>query len=200
MEDGFDFPLNLGAGKQPNLDVVTYERDLTQADLGFIAAERDCPAPDLKKLSQRHHMLARLLASGTTQKEASILVGYTQARVSIIANSPAFKNLLEFYKGEVQEQAATVLENLTGLGTDAINEIRDRLEEDPDEISTGELTKIVELTLDRTGHGKQTNINQTVTVDMGKRLAEARERAKLARMQVEPPLIEGNIVEINPDD
>ena len=80
-------------------------RPLTGEDIARITdEERATKAPCLKKLRQRHHALARAIASGMPQGEAAISCGYTDAYVSTIKSSPAFTELVEFYKGEVEKE------------------------------------------------------------------------------------------------
>ena len=57
-------------------------------------------------------------------------------------------------------------------------ELQDRLELDPEKVSTDQLLDTIKLTADRTGNGpKQTNVN--VNVNLGDRMKAARERAAL---------------------
>lgn len=140
---------------------VTFEiaRELNAADLELLSlpmAAASTPA-QLKKITDRHHSLARLLAAGTPEGEAAMIVGYDQSRVSILKNSPAFQELLALYRAEVKREFASVLDHMAGLSRDALLELRDRLEDSPDKFTNQELLKtITELTdrsIDRDAEG-----------------------------------------------
>jgi len=59
----------------------------------------------LGKLSPRHKELARLLLRGETQKSAAAILGYQQARVSQIAGTAEFKELMAQLQEETDERA-----------------------------------------------------------------------------------------------
>lgn len=126
-------------------------RDLTDSDMALIEST---PAgetpPELKRLTDRHHMLARLIAAGVKEEDAAFQTGYSLARVSILKNSPAFRELLAFYRENVDKQYTNVVEHMAGLSKDALVVLRDRIEEAPDRISTPELLKIITELRDRT--------------------------------------------------
>jgi len=126
-------------------------RPLNEADLALLATkDAGSTAPPLKKIGDRHHALARLLASGVSEGEAALITGYDISRVSILKNSPAFQELVALYRKEVDTQFSTTLEHMAGLSKDAVVELRDRLEENPERFSVNELTKIISEMYDRT--------------------------------------------------
>ena len=156
---------------------------LTDADLAALALPRDSKPPALVRLSQRHHALARVLASGTGPGEAAIICGYDISRVSILQSDPTFQELLKFYSAQVDAQYANLHESLSALSVDAAEELRDRLENNPADLSTGALIDIVKMSADRTGFGPQTKSEVSVVVGMADRLRLARER--VANRQIE---------------
>lgn len=158
---------------------ASYVRELTDADLGILAVtDRETAPQPIKRITERHHMVARLLAAGTKEGEVAALTGYDNARISVLKASPAMQELIALYREEVNAQFAHVLDHMAGLSTDAILELRSRLEEDPDDFSVKDLREVAELTLDRTGHGKATTVNNNVNVNLAQRLESARARAK----------------------
>jgi hypothetical protein len=154
-------------------------RDLERADMELLTQEKGSVAPPLKRISDRHHALARNLAAGMSDTEAGLICGYTSSRISILKADPAFKNLMEFYREGVEEVYRDLHEQLSGLAKDAAAEIAMRLEEEPEKVSMGQLMELTKMGADRTGHGPQTsNTNLNVNVDMAVRLEAARRRVQ----------------------
>lgn len=174
MDLGLDIFRTSGRAAQP-LD-FTEVGPLTEADLAALQLNRGVQAPPLKRLSQRHHALARNLAAGMPVGEAAIICGYDISRVSILQSDPTFKELLSFYSAQVDAQYANLHESLSALSVDAAEELRVRLEENPEDLSTGALIDIVKMAADRTGMGPQTKSEVSVVVGMADRLRLARER------------------------
>jgi hypothetical protein len=111
--------------------------------------------------------------------EAGIVCGYSASRVSILQDDPAFRELLHFYRQDVEREYRGLHEKLAGLATDAASVLADRLEDSPDDISIGQLQEIVKLGADRTGHGPQSSSTHlNVNVDLAGRLQRARERVR----------------------
>ena len=161
--------------------VATVVRELDAADLTLLQEEKGSKPPALKRLSERHHRLARVLASGASPGDAAIECGYDPSRVSILQADPAFQELLSFYRSAVTEKFLDMHGVLAGLSLDAAQELRDRLEAemqaDEKTMSLGQLIELTKLGADRTGFGpssSQTNLN--VNVDLASRLEAARRR------------------------
>lgn len=148
------------------------------------------PAP-LKRLSERHHALARCLAGGMSEANAAITCGYVQSRVSILKADPAFQELLAFYREDVESKYLDMHGVLAGLSLDAATELRERLEEDMNadekKITLNALIELTKLGADRTGFGPQSSsTNLNVNVDMASKLQSARERVAQRRALPEP--------------
>lgn len=167
--------------------VITAEvvRELEPNDLVHLGAEKGSEPSALKRLSDRHHALARNLASGMEPGEAGMLCGYVNSRVSILQNDPAFKELVEFYRRDVTAQYRDLHQRLSGLALDAAEELAERLEAEPEKVSIGQLMEITKMGADRTGFGPQSSTtNLNVNVDLASRLQEARKR--VASRQLPP--------------
>lgn len=174
---------------------------LTQADLVLLqevpkeTSVNGAIAP-LKRLRERHHALARLLASGgTTMAEASIITGIGISQISILKNDPSFKELVLFYQNEVRDEYRTMHAQLAGLGEDAVAELRRRVEDDPESIGFTSLLDLVTKIADRTGHGPTSStkaqVEVNVQVDLAAKMKEARMKARAA--------IEGSARDITPE-
>jgi hypothetical protein len=170
-------------GRAPKPIHAAVVRELDRADLVLLATEKGSTSNAVKRLTERHHALARNIASGMAIGEAAVLQGYSISRVSILQTDPAFKELLNFYREDVQRPYRDLHTRLAGLSMDAAEELSNRLEEEPDKVSIGQLMEITKLGADRTGHGPQaTNLN--VNVDLAGRLEAARKRVALRKLTV----------------
>lgn len=128
---------------------VEVVREIDESDLALLNEPSSTQAPALKRITDRHHSLARLLASGTPEQEAAAIVGFTNSRVSILKADPSFEELLALYRKEVNAQFSTTLEHMAGLSRDALLELRDRMEENPEKFSNNELRALVTELNDR---------------------------------------------------
>ena len=126
---------------------------LSVDEVMMLSEEKGSEPSALKRLSQRHHSLARILASGAAPGQAAVLCGYTSSRVSILLDDPAFKELLQFYREGVEEKYFDLHEQLAGIASDAAMELQERLEVEPEKLFTGQLIELTKMGADRTGHG-----------------------------------------------
>lgn len=185
MELDLDLPFRT-AGRAARPIIASVVRPLDRADLVLLQEEKGSKPSALKRLSERHHALARNLASGMSPGDAGITCGYSASRVSILQDDPAFRELLEFYREDVNKQYRDLHTRLSGLALDAAEELAERLEEDPTQFSIGQLQETLRLGADRTGYGPQSSsTNLNVNVDMAGRLQRARERIKLRQLEDE---------------
>lgn len=113
------------------------------------------------KIRDSHHQLARLVAEGQKIVEISFVSGYSPGHINRLMADPAFQELVTHYQGVVEEKYLSVHERISALATDTIQEIRSRLDEEPDSFTIASLTEIAKVTLDRSGFGPQKTINQT---------------------------------------
>src|SRR5688500_9379828 len=159
-------------GRAPATLNASVVRELDSADLVLLNQEKGSKPSAIKRLSERHHALARNLASGMSPGDAATFCGYTASRVSILQDDPAFKELLVFYREDAQRPYRDLHNRLSGLALDAAEELSNRLEEDMQvedakdkKVSIGQLVELTKMGADRTGHGPQTssfNINANV--------------------------------------
>lgn len=177
-------------GRAPKAVEAAVVRELDRADLVLLSTERGTKPSAVKRLTDRHHALARNIASGMSISDAAIFQGYTISRVSILQSDPAFKELLQFYREDAQRPYRDLHNRLSGLATDAAEELAARLEEDMQideikdkKISVGQLVDLTKMGADRTGFGPQTTA-LNVNVDLAGRLEAARKRVALRKLTV----------------
>lgn len=151
-------------------------RELSRDDL-FAERSEPVQAAPLKRITERHHALARALASGMGEGEAAAMLGFAGSRVSVLKASPAFAELLALYRREKDTAFAETAARLAGLATDAVLTLQERLEDEPEKITTGQLVEIAKMAADRSGNGPS-SMQVQVQVDLGERLRRARERAQ----------------------
>lgn len=200
-EDFLDLDLDIGAlagpGRRSKPLSFSIRREIVPADLVMLATSSNVGAVAIKKLSQRHHGLARLIAAGTPPGEAAIIMNYDNARVSVLMSDPAFVELVSFYGAQVDEAFVKTADKLAGFSNDVLDELQDRLETSPDDFSTNELTKLLTVALDRTGLGPSTKTEKNVTINIGSSIEAARKRALDARMARAKMIPDAEIVEGN---
>lgn len=171
-----------GPGRAPKPLRSEYTRDLTLADLSMPAVSTQKP-PSLVKLRDTHHSLARTLATGMSEHEASLVTGYSASRISILKADPQFQELLEFYRETSTEVVADFRKRMVDVGLDALSALQERLDEKPDDFTPGLLREIVKDMADRTGHAPAKGPSGSVNINIGlsDRMAEARARVAAAR-------------------
>lgn len=130
---------------------AAYARELEPVDLD---RPSDNPPVELKSLRTRHHELARIIAEGElTMKEVAIKTGYSQVRISVLMGDPAFSELVEQYKGEVNQIYLDAHQRLTDVMNEATEILLERLDEDPDGFTNNQLLEVLKNAADRVGHG-----------------------------------------------
>ncbi len=177
------------------LDVATPEisgiRVLTRADLSVLLEKR--PPAVLKSITDKHHRVARAVATGLSNVDVAAICGITATRVAMLKADPAFIELCAHYRGLVTadylRQTDSYLEVLLSNKLKAEVLLGDKLDDAIDggeTLPTRDLMAISRDAADRTGHGKvQTNMN--VNVDFAAKLEAARRRSSQAR-GLAPPL------------
>jgi hypothetical protein len=193
MDGGFDLgsliiPEDLSENLKPmvtsTIEGILDEDDLRELAFGYgpgdvKPADEDDPS-DLKKIREKHHHVARLIAGGHNQRMTAQLTGYNESYISILLNNPAMRELVELYR--IQSGAAVKLatEKLATVGLKALEKLEEKIE--ADELNANELTSAAKLGLDRGGLGPQSkvhNINEQHVIDhaeLTKLTADARNR------------------------
>jgi hypothetical protein len=136
-------------------------RPLTQSDIADLLNPSTLGAttPQIKRLRTQHHHLAKLLAQGEKAVAISAITGYSQSRISILQNDPAFQELVTYYKSQADQMFLDVHAKLAGLGEAIVEELQERLESDPDEIPINTLLRMGEFALDRSSAPPKSKIN-----------------------------------------
>lgn len=181
-----------------DLDITPSEipvilRQIEERDLARLQDAKS-PAPaHHKRISQRHHYLARCIATGMKIHEAAIATGYQPTTVSLLQRDPSFQELVEFYGSKVDDKMLDLAERLQRLSADALDLLQDRLENEPEKLTAAGLLEIAKMGADRTGYGpSSTNVNFNGNA-LADRLADARKRVEAAKViDVTPEARNGN--------
>ena len=139
---------------------IAYIRDLGEADLPDILNPPKVAQPQggPAKLRNTHHALARLIAQGVENNEISAITGYTPSRISTLKNDPAFAELVAYYSSQVKEVFVDVASRIAAVGLTALEELQDRLEDEPDKFTIGQLQSLVDSTIGPKAKGPQGNL------------------------------------------
>lgn len=187
-------PRIMGQAVRPlNVEVV---RALTIDDLALLEAPRSNYKTEsvIKRLSERHHALARLIATGAKPVEAAAIMSYEIATVYRLSVDPAFKELVEFYRSDVTREMRSTFERLSGLASDAADELQTRLEDEPEKFTNNQLLEVIKVGADRTGMGpSSSSVQVSVNLNIAEKMKQAREAARLAS---QPKIIEGELLPI----
>lgn len=166
--------------------------ELTPADLALLASERGIKPTEIKELRERHHALARCLAAGMGNTEASAITGYSPSRISILKDDPTFQALVEDYKSISDGVTADFVQRTQVLSLTTVNRLQEIVENDEVELSPSILLEIGKFAADRTGNAPiQKNVNLNVNADLGNKLDAARRRLAAAQ--------EVKVIEVQPE-
>lgn len=122
------------------------------------------PVAYVQKLRDSHHALARALARGQTPQQASLATGYRVSRVYLLLRDPTFMDLVEYYKTTDDEARLDIEARFAGMTADFMQELHDRLHDDPDSLKPELLHDVIKTFADRAGfapvsRSKNLNIN-----------------------------------------
>lgn len=151
LDDLTNIAIGSARGAKRQVVQMSYVRDLNAGDLDLILnpPPKGSLTTPLARLRASHHFLARLLAEGRRPGECSLMTGYSPSRISILQNDPAFMDLVAYYKEAAEVKYLDVHERLASLGMATLDELQERLEEQPDGFKNRELLELAEFALDR---------------------------------------------------
>lgn len=191
MPNGLDLDLSQPRtrGRAAKPCTVMAERDLTETDMAALEIEQGVQVYEpIAKLRERHHTCARLMAQGASGAQITAVTGYSPPTLSRLRKDPTFIELLAHYAEQVDDAVADTHARLSGLSLQAISELQDRLDDEPEDISTPQLLDILKVSADRSGHGPEHKSTQNLNVNIGlaERLAAATQRAQNRIIDITP--------------
>ena len=97
------------------------------------------------KLKSAHHKLAQLIATGASYIDVAVAGGYTPQYISNLATAnPAFQELVAHYTRQAEAEMLDLRAKQARLGEMAVDELTDRLAEEPEKFSVRELLEVVD--------------------------------------------------------
>ena len=176
--------------------------EVQKSDLEQLSIKGDSKAPVRKRMTQRHHRTAMYLAQGMKPGDVAILVGYGAPTISILQADPLFQRLVTLYKEKMDKYFEDTGAKLSALTNDALDILQQRLEDDADGFTPGQLMEMAKLGADRTGFGPASKVETNVNVNLSSRMAAAwqRHQERLERQDAEtvPVVLEGEVVSAQP--
>lgn len=139
----------------------------------------------VKRLRERHHIVAKLIAAGVEITRVSELTGWSTNQLRLLVEqTPAFQELIVYYQRKEHEEEARLtaaLQEYSALMKR--NQLRaeqllaDKLDEEGDELSPSVLSKVSMDRADRTGYGRQ-SMNVNVNLDLRGRMESLRRKRR----------------------
>ena len=188
-------PRILGRAKRaPAVELV---RAVTAADLALLETEKGSKPPSVKRLTDRHHSLARCLAQGMEGWEAAAITGYDPSRISILKSDPTFKELIEFYRRHEDAALAEFTARASMVTLTALNRVQEMLDDDENPVSLDEAMTVAKTFADRTGHAPVAKtVNTNVNVELGAQLDSARARLRALPRPPQLTVVEAEYSEV----
>lgn len=147
----------------------------------------------IRKLSESHHNMARLLAAGLTNREVAARLGYTESRICVLKADPSVAELIRSYQADIH---ASWREHVDSMHEMAVHNmiaaermIGEKLETAEE---TGELPPMRDLLsitadrMDRFGYGKH-NTSTNINVGFAGKLEAAISKAKQVTLSRKVP-------------
>lgn len=160
---------------------VTFVRPLEDADIVLANQPGRSSLPTtgtVQRLRESHHALARIIAMGEEPQAAAAITGFAVGTIYRLLKDPTFMGLVEFYRRNLDLGAVDMQQRLSSLNADVVQELHDRVLEEPEKLTPQFLLKAAEVLSDRTGHSPVNRaVNINYNVGMADRLKEARQRA-----------------------
>jgi hypothetical protein len=155
--------------RKPNSPYIRSVRPMVRADIESL--RQPSARVRILKLTDSHHIMARLFASGLGTNEVAAETGYTATRVSVLRNSPAMQELIAKYRTddhtEWRKHRDATYEYMHRIRVKSLRRIEEAIDED--DCSPVFALKALDSVADRTNyHRKSTKEN--INVDFAARL------------------------------
>lgn|SRR5262245_49290251 len=152
-------------GSRPVELHISYERDLTEADIAALSQPRGVRPKSLVRIHASHHSLARCLATGMKPAQAALVTGYSPGRISILQRDEAFSALVAEYQAEAKSVYADLGERMADFSLDAMEKLQELFHDQPELFTVPVLLDIVRGFADRTGHGPNQKLQVSLDRD-----------------------------------
>lgn len=137
-----------GGAKRGAPVMIEPVRSLTEEDLPVLANPPEVGAvPSIPQIKAQHHKIAELLAKGISNSEISLITGFSMSYISILKSAPDMKELVAYYQQQAEERTIDALARLKMLGIASVEELQNRLNDDPSKFTAGQLMDMIEIGL-----------------------------------------------------
>lgn len=168
---------------------------LTEEELEEYKSEGPGAWPQVSRMRSIHHRMAQMLAAGRRPVEISRVLKVSTAHISVLEESPAFRELLEHYRLRMEQREFDRGDDL-GLYIEhvaemALERVHERLVSDSiDAVPFDKLAKATEGLLDRAGQSPVKRVDKrSVHIGLtGEDLKEIRHEA--GRAKIRPRVVE----------
>lgn len=152
-----------------DLDVVGEVTELTQVE---VLAPPSHTVRATGALRESHHGVARLIAQGARDIDASRMSGYSPGRIATLRRDPAFQELVSFYKGEFDDTHMDLVTYAQEVARDTLQSLHeDILDGAP--IKPEVKADIFKTVADRAGFAPvQRSISRSLNVSIAERMDE----------------------------
>jgi carbamate kinase len=98
------------------------------------------------RVKAAHHRIAQLIATGASYIDVALTCGYTPQYISNLATgNPAFQELVSHYTRAAEAEMLDLRAKQARLGELAVDELTDRLAENPEQFAIRDLLDVVEV-------------------------------------------------------
>jgi len=142
---------------------------------------RAIPAQPIKHMWERHKEIARLVLVGHRPVDIAEQIGISQTALSIIMNSPIFKDHLQKLSMKRDKKAFEIKDRLEDIAHEA-TELLNRVMMGEEGASINARARVAQDILDRAGYGKtsiQRNENVNITLNANKIEELKKKRAEM---------------------
>jgi len=175
--------------------VMTSLGPVTEEDAPEIKNRVRGQSNGLQKVRAVHHQAARMLAAGARPAEVARTTGMHPNRLYILQDDPAFAGLVEHYAEQEHQIWVDARQRAAMLGVTAMEELQDRVLENPENLTNKQLLEIAQAALSHGGYPSTQRVEESKSVDISDIKARAQEQGVYVGGNVERKPVEGRVVE-----
>lgn len=182
-----NMPIHKRGRKTKPVDIFS-TRPIVGEDLARLNEERGTKPKKLQSINAKHRLLAQYIAQGMTQTQAAFAAGFTPSTVSILMQDEMFQGLVAEVTANLQADSDRIQAKLMVNTEMAVDELGNRLSEDPESFTEAQLLEVTKAFADRSGFGPSQKSEVNIKVGAADRLEAARQRVAAAKAKlINPP-------------
>ena len=168
---------------EPEGAIIGTIANLSMADLSVISEQGSTKSPAITHLRSVHHAIARMLVAGLKPFEISASLGISKVTIKLLENSPAFEELLSFYREKANTIAFDVEGKMQLMYADGLSRLHEMIV-DSETIDPDFLRRATFDLADRVGFGptKNVKVQSTHTALSREDLIAIKERVRMKEL------------------